>query len=200
MTRNSLVSQLDQQLPQQARERAREVDLGTTAVSKEDPLYTSVGASVAVCLIDRKTAWCGLRQVMMPSFSPGQDRRDALLRADASLEDLFNQLCAVVKLNPADVGKGYFQAKLFGGSHSNAKGLHYSNGGTSVTFARTWLKNRHIAIVAESLGGLHRREIVLLPKKGVVYCRMLILEEDFISEEMARLSGESQDANKIELF
>ena len=80
----NFLSLLDKKLPNGAVSHALEVPLGGTCVSRKDALYTVVGASVAVCLIDTETAWCSLRQVMLPSLARGH-RQDAMLQADAAL-------------------------------------------------------------------------------------------------------------------
>jgi hypothetical protein len=60
-----LHTQIEEELPAIARARAIEVTLGSTSISQADPLYTFVGASVAVYLFDSKLSWCGMRQVII---------------------------------------------------------------------------------------------------------------------------------------
>ena len=199
MQQSPLISLLAKELPKKALSHATEVSLGTTAVSQNKPLHTYVGASVAVCLFDTKTSSCALRQVMLPSLANGH-RLDATLQADAALEDVFTQLCPAGNFSASEALQKRIQAKIFGGADLKATGLCYSDGEKSVTFVRSWLNRRRIPVVAESLGGKQRREIVLLPDKGVVYCRTLALDDDFLNEERSRLSVEKEVANKIELF
>ena len=199
MRQSSLISLLAKELPKKALTHATEVSLGTTAISQKAPLHTFVGASVAVCLIDTKYSSCGLRQVMLPSLAHGH-RHDAMMKADAALEDVFTQLCPAGEFSATDAEQKRIQAKIFGGADLNASGLCFSDGVQSVNFVRSWLKTRRIPIVAENIGGMQRREIVILPTKGIVYCRTLELDEDFLNEERSRLSEEKQVLNKIELF
>lgn len=199
MNQSPLIAILAKELPKKALAHATEVSLGTTAVSREEPLHSFVGASVAVCLIDKKTSSCALRQVMLPSLTHGH-RQDAMLQADAALEDVFTQLCPAGQFSEADAEQKRIQAKIFGGADLNASGLCFSDGVQSVNFVRSWLKTRRISVVAESLGGKQRREIVLIPKKGIVYCRTLELDDDFLNKERSQLAAEKEVANKIELF
>jgi chemotaxis protein CheD len=186
-------------LPQGALASAEEVPLGQTSLSRDTPLHTVVGASIAVCLIDAVSAWCGLRQVMLPSLALGH-RHDSMLQADAALEDIFNRLCAAANTNPSDAAHKRMRAKIFGGADLGASGLCFSDGAQSIGFVQSWLSSRHIAVAAESLGGKQRREIVLLPNRGSVYCRALPLDNAFLSEERSLLTASHQETSKVELF
>lgn len=179
--------------------QAREVPLGQTDLSQDTPLHTFVGASVAVCLIDLKTAWCALRQVLLPSTARGH-RQDAMLIADAALEDIFTRFCAMAVIDSGDTGRKRIQAKLFGGADLKSSELSYSDGVQSNNFVRSWLNARRVSIVADSLGGLRRRELVLSPGKGIVYCRTLPIDDNFLTDERAKLSAAGKSANEIELF
>jgi chemotaxis protein CheD len=190
---------IDIELPEKSLSLATEVSLGTTIVSKTSPLHTCVGASIAVCLFDTKTLTCGLRQVMLPTLTHGH-RHDATLNADAALEDVFTQLCPAGEFSSFDANQKRILAKIFGGADLNATGLSYSDGVQSAKFVRSWLQGRRVPVVAESIGGNKLREIILLPKNGVVYCRTLFLEDNFLNEERSQLFAEKVEPNKIELF
>jgi chemotaxis protein CheD len=92
------------------------------------------------------------------------------------------------------------QAKLFGGSDLKATGISYSDGEQSTSFVRSWLSTRHLPVTAESLGGQCRREIVLLPGNGIVYCRRLALDDAFLDAERNGLAADKKDESRIELF
>jgi chemotaxis protein CheD len=195
-----LHSVLGNELPELALATAEEVILGQTGLSSRAPLHTLVGASIAVCLLDTGSDWCGLRQVMLPSLARGH-RHDAMLLADAALEDLFNRLCSAAGVGSAEVGHNRIQAKLFGGADLGASGLCFSDGSQSSSFVRNWLATRHIPVAAESLGGHNRREIVLVPQKAAVYCRLLNLNDEFLDAERQQLAATPPDAaHKVELF
>jgi hypothetical protein len=49
-------------------------------------------------------------------------------------------------------------------------------------------------------GGHQRREIVLLPGNGVVYCRKLELDDGFLDAERSGLLADRKDESRIELF
>jgi hypothetical protein len=121
-------------------------------------------------------------------------------KAITTIEDVFTQLCPAGKFSAADAGQKRIQAKIFGGADLKASGLFYSDGEKSVAFVRSWLNRRHIPVVAENVGGTQRREIVLLPPKGVVYCRTLALDDNFLYEEISKLSSVKEEPNKIELL
>lgn len=195
----SFLSLVGKKLPDKAVSQAIEVPLGGTCVSRKEALYTVVGASVAVCLIDAETAWCSLRQVMLPSLARGH-RQDAMLQADAALEDAVTRLFANAGIDAAAAIGKRVRAKLFGGSDLKATGISYSDGEQSTSFVRSWLSTRHIPVAGESLGGHSRREIVLLPGNGVVYCRKLPLDDVFLDAERSGLAPERRDESRIELF
>lgn len=195
----NFLSLVNKKLPNSAVSQALEVPLGGTSISRKEALYTVVGASVAVCLIDTETAWCSLRQVMLPSLARGH-RQDAMLQADAALEDAVTQLFASAGIDSGKLSARRVKAKLFGGSDLKATGISYSDGDQSTSFVRSWLATRHIPVAAENLGGHCRREIVLLPGNGVVYCRKLELDDAFLDAERSGLAPERKDESRIELF
>ena len=181
----------------QALTQATEVALGTTGISKSKPLHTLVGASVAVCLFDTRLYSCAVRLVMLPTLAQS-NRQDASLQADAALEDVLTQLCPAENFSAADKIQKRIRAKIFGGADLKPTEHGFLNGAKSVNFVRNWLKTRHIPVVAENIGGLRLREILLLPRQGVVYCRAQELDDDFLEAERSGLSAKA--SNHIELF
>jgi chemotaxis protein CheD len=123
-----------------------------------------------------------------------------MLQADAALEDVFTKLCSEAEVDAIAISGKRVRAKIFGGADLKTSGASYSDGQQSVAFVRSWLNTRKIPVAAESLGGTRRREIVLLPSKGVVYCRSLALDDDFLIEERSLLTAGNAVANKVELF
>jgi chemotaxis receptor (MCP) glutamine deamidase CheD len=123
-----------------------------------------------------------------------------MLQADAALEDVFTKLCTEAEIDATEIGGKRVRAKIFGGADLKTSGDSYSAGQQSIAFVRSWLNTRRISIAAENLGGTRRREIVLLPSRGVVYCRSLALDDDFLIEEKSLLTAESAVTNKVELF
>jgi chemotaxis receptor (MCP) glutamine deamidase CheD len=130
----NFLSLLDKKLPNGTVSHALEVPLGGTCVSRKEALYTVVGASVAVCLIDTETAWCSLRQVMLPSLARGH-RQDAMMQADAALEDAVTRLLASAGIDTDKLAARRIKAKLFGGSDLKATGISYSDGEQSTSFS-----------------------------------------------------------------
>lgn len=195
----NFLSLVNKRLPDDTVSKAIEVPLGGTCVSRKEALYCVVGASVAVCLVDTESAWCSLRQVMLPSLARGH-RQDAMMQADAAIEDAVTQLFAHAGIDAGPHATRRVKAKLFGGSDLKATGISYSDGEQSTSFVRSWLSTRHIAVTAESLGGHQRREIVLLPGNGVVYCRKLEMNDGFLDAERSGLLADRKDESRIELF
>lgn len=196
----SLLSLIGPQVSRALLDQAVEVPLGTTRVSSTEPLFTTVGASVAVCLLDTAGSASALRQVMLPPVARGH-RQDAMMSADAAMEDVLTNFLACAGLEPGSPPGGRVCAKLFGGATLPANSFSYSDGQQTAAFVHSWLSTRRIPVAAESLGGNARRELVLLPERGVVYCRRLPLDEAFLAEERDGLSTDNHTtANKIELF
>lgn len=188
--------------PDEAWASARPLLYGELALATDTPLSTIVGASIAVCLVNSIQQRIGLRQIMLPSLARGH-RHDAMLAADALLEELFNQVNAPVSHSDhgeTDGVSNEIRAKLFGGADLGANELCFSDGAQSLTFVRTWLNARHIPVVAESVGGPYRREIVAIPPSGAVYCRQLPVDEEFLNEERSKMVGSRGVTHKAELF
>jgi chemotaxis protein CheD len=185
----------NQELPDKALSRASKVSIGKTGISRKAPLHTIVATSVAVCLIDLKTSSCALRLVKL---SRTGNRQDAMLQADAALEDVLTQLCPAENFSEVDKQQQRIRAKLFGGADLKPTEKDFQDGANSIRFVRSWLKTRRIPVVAENLGGMRRREIVLLPGDGVVYCRSQELDDEFLSQERAQIFAGT--TRKIELF
>lgn len=187
--RPAVVSQVESALAM-----ARFAPLGVSSLSCDDPLRTVTGASVTVCLFDSISLWSGLRQVLMPA-TDHHGRQDAMLRADAALEDLFCSLCGAAGINQGDRSeRARIKAKIFGGAEVTPDGL------LSVAFSRSWLGTRQVPVAAESVGGSCQRELIVVPERSSVYCRSLSFDEAFLSEELAALTASAPPANKIELF
>jgi chemotaxis protein CheD len=173
-----------------------EVGLGGMEVSGDSPLYTVIGASLAVCLIDTASGLVGLCHVMLPAQF-GHHRDDAMLQADSVLEVLNNR---VVKTSQTLGHIPQIRAKLFGGADIKKDQFSFSDGQQSTLFSRHWLRTRSIPIQAESTGDTRRREIVLMPKTGKVFCKLVSMTSDFLDLERNGLLTTSQPLNKVELF
>ena len=187
-------------LPPHLFEQSREVVLGMPDISDQQPLRTIVGASVAVCLIVEGAHWCAVRQILLPSLAHGH-RHDAMLQADAYLEDLFNQLRIAANIQGDGLAYRKIKAKIFGGADFGAGGLCFSDGAQSLAFVRSWLHTRNVQILAESVGGTSRRELILQPSKGVVYCRQTVLDSQFLGQERELLAHQHEvSASHVELF
>ena len=174
----------------------REVSLGEVELTSDTGLYTVIGASVVVCLFDVGSGWAGMCHVMLPAQF-GHHRDDAMLKADSTLETLNNRLRDAVEANGH---VAVIKSKIFGGAEPPQVGLSFSDGRQSVIFTRTWLRSRNVPILAEWVGGEQRREVVLVPSGGQVFCKRVSMTSDFIELERSGLLTETAPLNKIELF
>jgi chemotaxis protein CheD len=173
-----------------------EVPLGVEIVSDKQPLYCVVGASVAVCLIDVGSQNAGVCQVMLPAKFEHQ-RDDAMLKADSQLETLSNKLFEAVRA----VGREpKLLAKIFGGAEIGKSTLSFSDGKQSTLFVCSWLQTKKIQIISKSIGGLKRREIVLVPQTGQVFCKQVSMSSEFLCQEREELLSLTGPRNKVELF
>lgn len=175
----------------------KEVARGDVDVSAQVALYSVVGASVAVCLMDANSGWVGMCHVMLPAQF-GRRRDDAMLKADSILETLNNSLCEAIR---SSGNQPAIKSKIFGAVESpDQNELGFSDGKQSLIFSRTWLRTRNIPILAEAVGGNKRREIVLVPGSGRVFCKQVSLSSDFLDKEREGLLVEAPPLNKVELF
>jgi chemotaxis receptor (MCP) glutamine deamidase CheD len=173
-----------------------EVSLGGIEVSSSHPLYSVIGASIAACLIDMPSGLVGLCHVMLPAKF-GQHRDDAMLKADCALEALNNRMLEAIQ---AAGTRPHIRAKLFGGAELKKEGFSFSDGQQSSIFSRNWLRTRSIPILSESIGGQRRRELVLLPGTGTVFCKQVSMSSEFLAQERDGLLSTSAPLNKVELF
>lgn len=174
-----------------------EVIFGAVETSSTQPLYSVVGASIAVCLFNLSSGLVGMCHVMLPAKF-GHHRDDAMLKADSSLDALYNRLWD--KDGEQGGGTPHMRAKLFGGAELEQDDLSFSDGKQSTIFTRNWLRTRSIPILCESIGGPKRREIVLLPGTGQVFCKQVSMPSEFLQLERADMFAAAAPLNKVELF
>jgi chemotaxis protein CheD len=134
---------------------------GEHAVSADpDTLLTTVlGSCVAACLHDPVAGVGGMNHFLLAETSDGARFRDEEMRYGAfAMEVLINDL---MKLGAR---RDRLEAKLFGG----AKLFDSLNdvGAANAAFARRFLEDEGIPIVASSLGGRRARRVEFWPGAG----------------------------------
>jgi chemotaxis receptor (MCP) glutamine deamidase CheD len=167
------------------------VPLDEAVYSDTDPLFASLGTSVAVCLIDRNYGALCIRVIILPSMAHGH-RQDAMLAADAAMEQLYNTM-----LSRVGSAEG-LAAKIFGGAQGTADSP--LDGGNNTAFVRNWLNLRKIPIIADDTGGPCPREIVALPADGRVYRRRAIRAQTRFPSEIEVFERTTPKESRVELF
>lgn len=159
-------------------------------VAEEDiVLSTVLGSCVAACMRDPDARVGGMNHFLLPggnaSSSLEAERYGAYL-----MELLINGLLK------RGARRERIEAKLFGGARM-VEGL--SNIGVqNATFAREFLANEGIRIVAENLGGTHGRRLEFFPISG--RARQILLPHTPAIEGPAKRTTRPEDHGTLELF
>ena len=125
---------------------------------------TLLGSCVSVCMFDTVAGVGGLNHILLPlSVQARADQaRGAAVHA---MELLVNPLLR------AGASRRRLNAKIFGGaSFGNNLG---TIGADNVDFARSFLTNEGISVVAESVGGNSARQLRFFPSTGRVRQRIV---------------------------
>ena len=134
---------------------------GEHAVStKSDALMTTVlGSCVAACLHDPVAGVGGMNHFLLAETADGARVKDEEMRYGAyAMEVLINEM---MKLGAR---RDRIEAKLFGGAKL-FEGLN-DVGAANASFARRFLEDEGIPIVASSLGGRRARRVEFWPVSG----------------------------------
>ena len=135
--------------------------------------------------------------VNKPNLDPSENSARYGVQA---MEQLINQM---VKLGGV---RARFQAKLFGGGHLLNMSMENSPGPKNVAFARQYLKNEGIKLIAENTGGAFSRKLyfhtdtfeVLLKRNAVR--SQTEFEKAFEAEGEVKVKSIVQKAGEITLF
>lgn len=177
--------------PTAAMAAAIHVPLDEPVYSESHPLFAVLGTSVAVCLMDMEYGALCIRVIILPSMAHGH-RQDAMLAADAAMEQLYNTM-----LDRIGSVEG-LTAKIFGGAQGTSSSP--LDGGNNTAFVRNWLNARKIPIVADDTGGPSPREIVALPADGRVYRRRATRAQNIFSSEVEVFQRCGATTTRVELF
>ncbi len=146
---------------------AKNISPGGWSVDSNGAMGTILGSCVSVCLYDRQLNLGGMNHFLLPSRGSGQnDDEDIILAGDFAMEVLVNAL----------LGKGAKKARLvakaFGGG-AIVGAIRMPIGERNAAFARHWLDQEGIPLVASDLGGAWARKVVCVPATGEAFCRRI---------------------------
>ena len=124
-------------------------------------ISTLLGSCVSITLWHPRKRIGGMCHYMMTSRTPGKGGASA---TSASLDGRYaDEAFAVFLQNVEQAGTrpSEYQAKLFGGADmfGTAKGSTMNIGERNIAFGRELLLAKHIALVAEHIGGSGRRKL-----------------------------------------
>lgn len=175
---------------------ARVINPGGWAVESERPIATLLGSCVAACLWDPVLKIGGVNHFMLPGGGTGSSSQmDVLLRGDACMEALMNGMLA------RGSRKNRMQSKLFGGGNvlSSLSGVNV--GERNAEFARHWLEQEGVPVVAADLLGPWSRKLIFDPRSGDVFCRRGSTDSSLAEAEARyRKTLEAQKKTNVELF
>jgi chemotaxis protein CheD len=160
----------------------------------DDPsvvLTTVLGSCVAACLRDPEARVGGMNHFLLPGDVESFRNGDAE-RAGAHLMELL-----VNGLLKRGARRERLEGKLFGGARM-MEGLS-DIGAKNAAFARKFLTNEGIRVVAEALGGTRGRRVEFFPVSG--QARQIFLSGgDEVSAVGERLVRRTPPAGAVELF
>ncbi len=138
---------------------------GQLYVTLHDELITTVlGSCVSACIRDRKLGVGGMNHFMLPEGGV-EGASDAARYGVFAMESLIN---AILKHGGR---RQNLEVKLFGGGRIMANMSDV--GRRNIAFARCFVRNEGLPVVAEDLGGPHPRKVVYFPASGRVLVKKL---------------------------
>lgn len=165
---------------------AIKVQPGTHYVTKNkgEMITTTLGSCIAVCIRDTATGIGGMNHFMLPESETGRwGGANASLRyGNHAMEILLNDL---LKMGAA---KNRMEFKVFGGASVIKSSSNV--GDKNISFIEKFLKNEHLAVAAQHVGGVQGRRIAYFPDTGRV--KMKLLEKT----EVASVAQEEQALKK----
>ena len=134
---------------------------------RDEMLITTLGSCVSACIRDTALGVGGMNHFMLPESETGQwsGANAAMRYGNHAMETLLNDVLSM------GAAKNRLEIKLFGGGHV----LDTTNevGQKNIKFVLKYLKDEHLATLAEHLGGEQARKIVYFPRTGIVKMKLL---------------------------
>ncbi|MEL7276659.1 MAG: hypothetical protein AAGJ92_02825 [Pseudomonadota bacterium] len=135
----------------------------------DDPdlaLMTLLGSCVAACIRDRRSGLGGLNHFLLPSGGGERETLSSRYGVHA-MEVLINDILRT------GARKSDLEAKLFGGAEIIGTRASETVGMRNAEFARAYLLQEGIHLVAEDLGGDRARRIFFIPTTGKVHVQRI---------------------------
>ena len=135
------------------------------ATSHDESISTILGTSLAICIRDPVLRIGGMNHFILPLQADEEggsqtcDAAEAIRYGRSVMEQLFS---AVLRLG-ADPDR--LKAKMYGGRRNIAPGNEASSG--TITFARRFLRDQGVPVVAEKLGDGYPRRLTYFPNSGL---------------------------------
>lgn len=160
----------------------------------DDVITTILGSCVAACVFDPVRKVGGLNHFLLPGTDP-RDRQNIKYGAYA-MEKLINALLR------RGAQRAQLEAKLFGGA-SVVRALS-DIGHSNAEFARAFLRDEGIRLVAENLGGTQGRRVRFVPSSGRAQVMLMQATHDEpispATQFRARSAAPAPAAGDVDLF
>ncbi len=145
---------------------------GIKVVVHPDKIRTTLGSCVGIALYDRVAKTGGMAHVMLPTSDgcKGDKGKFADTAVDALLEDAVKAGCQASRL----------AAKLAGGASMFGPASDNGLGERNIKAVRERLAKHSIRIVAEDVGGVKGRKMLLDPSTGAVEVQIIGCEASTI--------------------
>lgn len=129
-------------------------------VASPDKIRTVLGSCIGVALFDRVAKVGGMAHVILPSSAHGHGDKGkfADTAVDWLLEDVLKAGCV----------KGRLKAKITGGASMFGKKVDAGIGERNIQAVKERLSHHSIQLLAEAVGGLKGRKMLLDPATGQV--------------------------------
>jgi chemotaxis protein CheD len=130
----------------------------------DESVSTILGMSLSVCIRDPVLRIGGMNHFILPlqtnteTGAPARDTKEALQYGRSMMERLLRE---VLKLGAK---RERLKAKMYGGGRHLQLGNDTS--GTTITFARRFLREQGVPVVAEKLGDGYPRRLMYFPSSG----------------------------------
>lgn len=154
-------------------------------------LSTVLGSCVAACLRDPDALVGGMNHFLLPGESAPVRSLEAERYGAYLMELLINGMLK------RGARRDRIEAKLFGGARM-VEGLS-DIGAQNSTFARKFLANEGIRIVAENLGGTHGRRLEFFPLTGRAR-QILLPHSPQLAEQHVKPASAPENYGTLELF
>lgn len=141
-------------------------------VASPDKVRTVLGSCVGVALFDRVAKVGGMAHVMLPSSALGQGDKGKF--ADTAVDILLDD---VIK---AGCKKDRLKAKITGGASMFGKKVDNGIGERNIQAVKERLAHHSIQLLAEDVGGLKGRKMLLDPATGQVEVQIIGAQPEVI--------------------